>query len=138
MKRLIATLVIKDGLVVQSIGFKKYLPIGRPEIAVEFLNSWGIDEIIILDIDATKNERLIDVELVKRAAKKCFVPLTIGGGIKNIEHAEKLLQAGADKIAVNFGARADLSLIDELSTSYGNQFVVVGIDILKHGHYLSP
>ena len=72
-KRIIATVVVKNGIVVQSINFKKFLPVGKPHIAVEYLNSWGIDEIILLDISATKNKKDPDYEMVKKCSKKCFV-----------------------------------------------------------------
>ena len=77
-KRITATLVVKDGIVIQSIGFKRYLPIGKPAIAIEYLNSWGIDEIIILDISATSKGGLPDYEMIRNASLKCYVPLTVG------------------------------------------------------------
>ena len=95
-KRLIASLVIKNGIVVQSIGFERYLPIGKPEITVDYLNQWGIDEIIMVDIDATREGRCIDPELVKRVAKRCFVPLSIGGGITSVDQIYTLIHSGAD------------------------------------------
>ena len=70
-KRVIATVVVKDGIVVQSINFKKFLPVGKPHIAIEYLNSWGIDEIVLLDITATKDKRDPDYEMVKRCSEKC-------------------------------------------------------------------
>ena len=68
-KRVVATVVVKDGIVVQSINFKKFLPVGKPHIAIEYLNSWGIDEIILLDISATKDKRDPDFEMVKNVQK---------------------------------------------------------------------
>ena len=97
-KRIIANLIINNGQVVQSIGFKKYLPIGKPEISVEFLNKWGIDEIIISDITATKYNTEINFQTYKNISLKSNVPLTIGGGIKTIDQIRKLLSYGADKI----------------------------------------
>ena len=85
-KRIAATLVVKDGIVVQSIGFQKYLPVGKPAIAIEFLNLWGIDEIILLDISATKNHCEPNYQMIKAASAKCYVPLTVGGGISQIKH----------------------------------------------------
>lgn len=131
LKRLIATLIIKNDIVVQSAGFHRYLPIGKPEITVEFLNSWGIDEIIILDIDATKKGRLPNLEMIRKISKKCFVPLTVGGGIKSIEDAEILLQAGADKVSLNYFVRKNPDLITNLAAIYGDQFVVVSLDVIK-------
>ncbi|MBT4445671.1 imidazole glycerol phosphate synthase subunit HisF [archaeon] len=127
-KRVIACLVIKNGIVVQSIGFEKYLPVGIPEIAVEFLNSWGIDEIVLLDIDATLENREPDFEMIKRISKKCFVPLTIGGGIKSVAVMKKLIRTGADKIAINSLAVNNPSLISEAAAVLGKQCIVVSID----------
>lgn len=73
-KRIVAILVVKDGLVVQSMGFKRYLPVGQPSIAVEFLNHWGVDEIILLDISATQNKRPPDYDMVRSASINCRVP----------------------------------------------------------------
>jgi cyclase len=132
-KRIFAVLIIKNGLVVQSIGFKKYLPIGRPEIAVEFLNSWGIDEIVLLDTSATQNSRCPDYKMIKKVSEKCHVPLTIGGGITTIEHIEELMQCGADKISINYSALKNPKLIKECSKIFGNQCLVVSIDAIKIG-----
>ena len=73
-KRVAASLVVNNGIVVQSINFKKYLPVGKPDIAIEFLNQWGIDEIIFLDISASKKNSEPDYQAIKKASKKCFVP----------------------------------------------------------------
>jgi imidazole glycerol-phosphate synthase subunit HisF len=127
-KRIIGCLIIKNGIVVQSIGFNKYLPIGRAEIAVEYLNNWGIDEIILLDIDASREGREPDFEMIKRISKKCFVPLTVGGGIKDVKIMKKLIRFGADKIAINSSAIANPSLIREAVAILGKQCVVVSID----------
>ena len=75
--RVIASLIVKNGIVVQSIHFNKYLPIGRPEVSVEFLNNWGIDEILYLDIDATPLNREPNLVNLRELSKKCFVPLTV-------------------------------------------------------------
>ncbi len=130
-KRITATLVVKDGIVVQSIGFKKYLPIGKPAIAIEFLNSWGIDEIIILDISATANARIPDYEMIRNASRKCYVPLTVGGGISNINHIKELMQCGSDKVAFNNSAIYHPELIKFAAEIFGNQCVVVSIDAVK-------
>lgn len=130
-KRITATLVVKDGIVVQSIGFKRYLPIGKPAIAIEFLNSWGIDEIIILDISATVNGRIPNYELIRNASLKCYVPLTVGGGISDIKHIKQLMQCGSDKVALNQSALFKPELIKESAEVFGNQCVVVSIDAIN-------
>jgi cyclase len=127
-KRIVANLVVKNGLVVQSIGFRKYLPVGKPSIAIEFLNQWGIDEIILTDISASQEGRGPDFKMIREATKKCFVPLTIGGGISNTQQIKELMQCGADKIAINRSVLIKSELISEAAHIFGNQCVVVSID----------
>lgn len=129
--RIIACLTVKEGVVVQSIGFSKFLPVGRPEIAIEFLNSWGVDEIILLDISAGRLGRLISCEMITNCSKKCFVPLTAGGGITSVEEAAQLLHAGADKVTVNSAALVRPELIQDVAKKFGEQCVVVSIDAKK-------
>ncbi|HYG14552.1 MAG TPA: imidazole glycerol phosphate synthase cyclase subunit [Bacteroidia bacterium] len=130
-KRVIACLVVKDGIVVQSIGFKKYLPVGKPAIAVEFLNQWGIDEIILVDITATKQGREPNFKMFRELSQKCYVPLTIGGGITKVEHVSELMHCGADKFSINKTALQTPEFITKTAHIYGNQCVVVSIDVLK-------
>jgi len=130
-KRIAATLVMKNGIVVQSIGFKKYLPVGKPEIAVEFLNQWGIDEIIMVDISATRNQRHPDYEMVKRASRKCQVPLSVGGGITNIDCIKELMHCGADKVSFNQATIYNERLLTEAAHIFGDQCVVASIDAVK-------
>lgn len=127
-KRIAALLIILDGVVVQSIGFKKYLPVGRPDIAIEFLNEWGVDEIILLDIRAGINGNGPDYSMVKEASKSCRVPLTIGGGIKNIVEVDELMSCGADKVAFNHAAIYKPQLLTEVARRFGSQAVVASID----------
>lgn len=133
-KRIIATLIVKDGIVVQSIGFKKYLPLGKPEIAIEFLNQWGIDEIIFLDISATRNNLGPDFLAIKKASLKCQVPLTVGGGISSLNQIKELMHCGADKISLNYAALTNKALISKAAQVFGNQCVVVSVDVVKHGN----
>lgn len=130
-KRVVASVIVRNGIVVQSVGFERYLPVGRPDIAIEFLNSWGIDEIILLDISASKSNYRPDANMVKKASKKCYVPLTVGGGIKNIEHITELMHCGADKISLNQAAINNRSLITDAAHIFGDQCVVVSIDAVK-------
>jgi cyclase len=135
-KRILANLVVRNGIVVQSIGFRKYLPVGKPQIAIEFLNQWGIDEIILTDISATLGKREPDYEMIEGATKKCFVPLTVGGGINSTGQIKRLMQCGADKISLNHFALANPELITEAARIFGDQCVVVCIDVIKtdEGH----
>ncbi len=127
--RLIACLPMKNNIVVQSIGFQKYLPVGDPAIAIEFLNQWGIDEIILLDIDATREKRGPNFELVKRISRKCFVPLTVGGGIRTLEDIRKLIRYGADKVSLNSAAVENPELVSRAAAVFGNQCIIVSLDV---------
>jgi cyclase len=127
-KRIVAMLVVKDGIVVQSIGFKRYLPVGKPAIAVEFLNQWGIDEIILLDISATRNSCPPDYAMVRSASKHCRVPLTVGGGITHIDHITELMHCGADKVALNQAALHQPELLTMAAHLFGDQCLVASID----------
>jgi imidazole glycerol-phosphate synthase subunit HisF len=131
-KRLAACLVVKDGINVQSINFNRYLPIGNPEISAEYLNKWGIDEIILLDISNNKNHNSPDIEMIRRISKKCFVPLAVGGGIKNIEDINSLIRNGADKIVINSLALKKPEIITEASSIFGDQCIIVSIDVKKN------
>jgi cyclase len=134
--RIIANLILKNNIIVQSLNFSKYLPIGSPEIAVEFLNKQGIDEIILLDIDASKEGRSFDANKLKKLSSKCLVPLTIGGGITEISQIKNLIKNGADKISLNTSSIKNPQLIKAASEIFGSQCLVVSIDVRKiNGEY---
>lgn len=133
-KRITACLPVYHGMVVQSIGFKKYLPVGKPPVALEFLNKWGIDEIILVDISSRKEKKPLDFDLYKKASVRCQVPLTIGGGIMTIEDVEQLMHCGADKVSLNRALFIQPELITRIAKAYGDQCVVVSIDAKKHGN----
>jgi len=136
-KRIAATLVVRNGIVVQSLGFKFYLPVGKPEIAVEFLDAWGIDEIILLDISATRAGRPPNFAMVRSVSVRTRVPLTVGGGITSTEHILELMHCGADKVSLNQVALHQSTLIDEAAKLFGSQCIVVSIDALQtDGNYL--
>lgn len=127
-KRIIACLLVQGNIVVQSAGFKKRLPVGRPEIAAEFLDAWGVDEILLLKIDARGPGDILDPELVRRVADRCFAPLTAGGGIGSAEDAGRLVRAGADKVMTNSGAHASPGLVEDIARIFGSQCVVAAMD----------
>lgn len=129
--RLIPCIVTKNDLVVQSFGFNRYMPIGNVKTAIEFFVNWDVDEIVIIDIDASREGRAPNVELVAWAAKECFVPLAVGGGIKTLEHIQSLLKAGADKVCINSVVRDNLSFITQASNAFGDQCITVSIDVAK-------
>ncbi len=132
-KRIIACITVKDNVVVQSIGFQKYLPVGSLAVAVEFLNQWGIDEIAIIDISATARRRKPNFKLLTQAVKKCFTPLAIGGGVTSISDMHRLNQLGAEKVVINTLALTKPEVITQAAEIFGSQFVVVSIDAKKRG-----
>ena len=128
-RRVIATLIVRDGIVVQSIGFRRYLPVGKPGIAIEFLNSWGVDEIVLLDISASKDLNRKNYAFVEEISRRCFVPLAVGGGISSIEDIRQLLQLGADKVVINTHCLSNPQFITQAAHMFGNQCIVVSIDV---------
>ena len=131
-KRLIALIISKGPLIVQSFGFNRYLPIGNVKTAIEFFVNWDVDEIILIDIDASKKNILIDLELIKWASEECFVPITIGGGIKSLDNIRNILKYGADKICINSIIREDPDFIQKSSDIFGSQCITVSIDVIKY------
>lgn len=137
-KRVAAALPLRHGIVVQSIGFEKYLPVGRPEIAAEFLNLWGIDEIFLLDITASGEGRSIDPGVVKRTASRCLVPLAVGGGITKLNEVDALIHSGADKVSLNRVTWEHPEFITDVAARYGDQCVVAAADVIQtdSGYFL--
>jgi cyclase len=136
-KRLVACLLMRDGLIVQSIGFKRYLPIGQPRFPIEFVAKWDVDEIVFLDMSATAKNQVLDTEVLELLSRSCFVPLTVGGGIKSVDDARRIIRAGADKVTVNTHAIARPELISEIAEIFGSQCIVASIDcrLEKDGQY---
>lgn len=128
-KRIVALLPIMGDLVVQSFGFARHLPVGRIDIAVEFLDEWGIDEIVAVDIEAGRSGRTIDPRAVTRAARSCRIPLAVGGGITRVEEARRLLASGADKIVIRTAIAARPDLAGELGAHFGEQCIVAALDV---------
>ncbi len=130
-QRLIATVNILNGVAVQSINFKNYLPIGDPEIAISFLNDWGIDEIIILDIKATLNQDCTLFKYLPQYVSNCQSPITAGGGVRNLQDIENLIRNGADKVVINSSFFNDSNLLQEGIKEFGSQAFVISIDVKK-------
>lgn len=127
-KRVIPCLDIKDGKTVKGINFEGIKSVGDPvELAKKYVKD-GADELVFLDISATKEGRGTFTELVAEIAANINIPFTVGGGISSVEDASRLLLQGADKVSVNSAAVYNPSLINEISSKYGNQFVVIAID----------
>ena len=142
-RRLIPCLLLQNGQLVKSIGFSEYQIVGNPKIAFKFFNAWAVDEIIFLDITREKeyssflrrdeNFRFVDTitEIVKESARICFVPLSVGGGITTIAQMEALFRSGADKVVINTEAFRRPEFMREAAKRFGNQAVVVSIDVRR-------
>lgn len=131
-------IVVRDGIVVQSIRFQNYRPVGRAEIAVEFFDEWGADEIVLVDISATRAARSPDFDMIARCAAHCRVPLTVGGGVSTLEDVRRLLASGADKVAFNRATVDRPELVTEAALTFGSQCVIASLDAIAtpNGHYL--
>ena len=125
--RVIPCLTVKDQRLVKSIKFQDYRNIGNYIAAVRVFNARDVDELIFLDLDA--REHGIEGRLVAEVTKECFMPVTLGGGVKTIADVQRLLSLGADKVAINSAALEEPGLIDAAAKRYGSQCMVVSIDV---------
>lgn len=132
-KRVIPCLDVRDGKVVKGVNFVGIKEVGDPVECAKDYNEQGADEIVFLDITATHEGRGTMLDVVRRAAKEIFIPLTVGGGINSIEDFRNTLLAGADKVSVNSSAVKNPDLIREAAEKFGNQCVVVAIDAKRFG-----
>jgi imidazole glycerol-phosphate synthase subunit HisF len=130
-RRIIPCLDVKNGRVVKGVQFVGLRDAGDPVECARAYDLEGADEITFLDITATHEGRGIFLDVVSRTADVCFVPLTVGGGIRSRADVDVLLRAGADKVSINSAAVAHPTLIDEIAAGYGNQCLVVAIDARK-------
>ena len=127
-KRIIPCLDVKEGRTVKGVNFEGLTDIGDPVELGAYYASQGADELVYLDITASREGRSTVLDLVRRVADRVDIPCTVGGGISSLAEAEALLMAGADKISVNSAAVRRPELITEIASRYGSQFVVVAID----------
>ena len=134
--RVIPCVLLKDWQLVKSIGFKSFRTIGHPTSTARIYNARNIDELIVLDIDASLEDEGINTEIITDIANECFMPLTIGGGINTINDIYTVLNAGADKVAINYIAYHNPNFIREASNIFGSQCIVCSIDVKKvNGEY---
>jgi imidazole glycerol-phosphate synthase subunit HisF len=126
--RIIPCLDVKNGRVVKGINFVELKDAGDPVEQAKIYSDGGADEICFLDITASNENRETIIDIVKKTAKKCFVPLTVGGGVRNIQNIKDLLLAGADKVSINTAAVNDINLVADASKKFGSQCIVVAID----------
>lgn len=132
-KRIIACLDVRDGRVVKGVNFVNLRDAGSPAELAQAHAAAGADEIVLLDITATVEGRGTLLKTVRETAAELFIPFTVGGGIRTLDDAQAIFQAGADKIAINSAAIADPSLITKIADRFGSQAVVLAIDARRKG-----
>jgi len=127
--RVIPCVLLKDWQLVKSIAFSSFRTIGHPTSTARIYNARNVDELIVLDIDASLSEGGINAEIITDIANECFMPLTIGGGISTIDDIYTVLNAGADKVSLNSIALHDLNFVKKSSDIFGSQCIVCSIDV---------
>ena len=127
-KRIIPCLDVKEGRVVKGVNFVNLIDAGDPVLAAEAYDKEGADEIVFLDITASYEKRNIMIDVVRKTAEKAFMPMTVGGGLRNPDDIKNLLRAGADKVSLNTSAVKNPKLVAEGATRFGSQCIVVAID----------
>lgn len=132
-KRIIPCLDVTAGRVVKGTKFLELRDAGDPVQCAVAYNEQGADELVFLDITATSDNRSTMVDVVSRTAERCFMPLTVGGGIRTVSDMKQMLQAGADKVSVNSAAVFNPDLINAGADTFGNQCIVVAIDAKRNG-----
>lgn len=132
--RIIPCLDVKNGRVVKGINFVDLKDAGDPVEQAKIYSDGGADEICFLDITASNENRDTIHDVVERTSKKCFVPLTVGGGVRNVDDISKLLNCGADKVSINTAAVQNSEVIVESSRKFGSQCIVVAIDAKKNNN----
>ena len=135
--RIIPCLDVSNGQVVKGVNFENLRVMGDPvELAATYYAA-GADELTFLDVSATVDERATMYDVVARTAEKVFIPLTVGGGVRSVDDVARLLASGADKVSVNSAAIARPDLLNEISTTYGSQVLVMSLDIKRADHTAS-
>jgi cyclase len=129
--RIIPCLDVKDGRVVKGVNFVDLIDAGDPVQAAAAYDAAGADELCFLDITASHENRDTIFDIVERTAERCFMPLTVGGGVRTVDDIRKLLEAGADKVSINTAAVFNRAFVKEASEKFGAQCIVVAIDAKK-------
>jgi imidazole glycerol-phosphate synthase subunit HisF len=130
-KRLIPVLLLKNSRMVKGRQFHDYRDTGDPVSAAKIYNAQKADELMFLDIDASRDGRSTLLQVVEKVSKECFMPFTVGGGIRTVEDIRDLLHAGADKILINSAAVNDPSFVQRAANIFGRQCIVCGVDVRK-------
>ena len=129
--RIIPCLDVKNGRIVKGVNFKNLKDAGDPVLTAQVYDELGADEICFLDIAATLENRDVTLDLIRKTSEKCFIPITVGGGIRTIEDIRHLLLNGADKVSFNSAAIRDPDIISTAANKFGSQCIVVAIDAKK-------
>lgn len=130
-KRIIPCLDVKDGRVVKGVNFKGLSDVSSPVELGKYYSASGADELVFYDITASFEGRKLFTDILKEVASKIFIPLTVGGGINTLEDFDRVLNCGADKVSVNSGAIKNPQLIEDAAKKYGNQCVVLSVDVKR-------
>ena len=133
--RIIPCLDVDNGRVVKGVNFIDLKDAGDPVEQAQLYYEGGADEICFLDITASHQKRKAMLEVVKKTTKNCFIPITVGGGVSNLDDINNLLLSGADKVSINTAAVKDISFINKASKKYGAQCIVVAVDAKKISDY---
>lgn len=132
LRKRVIPIVLLDGFsVLKTIQFSQRRNLGSPVTIIRTYNTRNVDELVLLDIDATRQRRAIDKFTIQDLAQECFMPLTVGGGVRSLDDIELLLKKGADKVAINSYAIENPSFIAEASKVFGSQCIVVSIDVVE-------
>ena len=130
-KRIIPCLDVKDGRVVKGVNFDGLRDVSSPVALAEYYSRAGADELVFYDITASSDGRKLFADILRETAKSVFIPLTVGGGINTVEDFDRVLKCGADKVSVNSGAIRDPDLIGQAAKRYGDQCVVLSVDVKR-------
>ena len=130
-RRIIPCLDVKDGRVVKGTNFEGLRDMADPVEMARFYNESGADELVFYDITASAEGRNLFTDILRRVAGEIFIPLTVGGGIRTLEDFDRVLKCGADKVSVNSGAIADPAIIGAAAKKYGDQCVVLSMDVKR-------
>ena len=130
-KRIIPCLDVRDGRVVKGVNFEGLKDVSSPVALAKFYSECGADELVFYDITASSDGRKLFTEILTETAKEVFIPLTVGGGINSVADFDRVLKCGADKVSVNSGAIRNPDLIGEAAKLYGDQCVVLSVDVKR-------
>ena len=130
-KRIIPCLDVRDGRVVKGVNFEGLRDVNSPVALAEYYSGSGADELVFYDITASAEGRALFTDILRETASRVFIPLTVGGGINTLEDFDRVLKCGADKVSVNSGAIKNPTLIGEAAKRYGDQCVVLSVDIKR-------